>query len=73
MLRILTFDGRHYRLRLKQRPCPTIINRMVRSSRGTVTVVHKDGITSLMARDIRSVTFDDETLGAPWDYDDPLN
>jgi hypothetical protein len=73
MLRVLTFDGRNYGLRLNNKPCPILLHRMVRSRRGTVSIHHRDGIVVLRCADIKSISLEDDSTGAPWDYDDPTN
>ena len=72
-LRVSTFDGRLLSLHLGSKPCPIYLHRMVESTVGVVSIPHKKGVEILRVADIRSVSFEDISGGAPWDYDDPLN
>lgn len=58
---------------LRNRPSALDIHRMVRENRGTITLFHKHGVSTMKLRSIHSVDYEDPDAGAPWDYDDPLN
>lgn len=72
MLRILTFSGDRYCLKLNKRPEQAAILRMVARNTGAVCFNHADGATVLRCSDIRSVDWEADN-GPAWDYDDPLN
>lgn len=73
MLHISTSSGRTYSVRPQSKPCPILLHRMVAASKGVATIIHKDGVLTLRAEDITATHFEDESAGAPWNYDDPLN
>ena len=75
MLKIKTKDGIIHRFDLNNKPCPTTIHRLVSSSRGVVSILHKTGTTSFKTGDIVWADFskENEPGESPWDYEDPLN